>query len=265
MGLEEVVASVTEVVGEHPDTATTAVLGSLAINQVNRGSEAYREGKFRQGSTHLMAGNGILTTLAAVNELIKGGKIGLFTGAQLPFLLAGLGQFFKHHPDLNSWCTKLADQYSVAPALIVNGLVRLYLYQNGLIDLTDPKDWVKHLAFTGLSTSFVMPVQGNATVLDGLTAKQERFLVTFFTRSALTGVLALGVVGSAAEAVSSGDVGKLDLLALVWMTLNGSAVKRDFLTANRELANGIGGKMADVHKWIYTHVPPFATTMTNLV
>ena len=223
----------------HPELVTTAVLGGLGINQINAGSRAYQEGDFKGGSEHLLAGNAVLTGLAAVNEGMKTGELGVYTGAQMPFFLAGVAQFLKKHPELSAshlyaLCVKAAEKFTVVPALGFNIAIRLWLYENGLIDPTNPLDWVKHLGFTGLSTSFVMPTEGPGSITP-LTAKQERFLVTFSARAALTAALGVSVVNSGMDAFASQDLSRADLLALVWMFLNGSALQQDFRTLKKEM------------------------------
>ncbi|MBI2453189.1 hypothetical protein HYV56_00635 [Candidatus Peregrinibacteria bacterium] len=234
--------------GEHPELITTASLGTIGISEINKGSRAYQAGDFREGSIHLLVGNGTLTGLAATNELIKNGAVGIYTGAQTPFALAGLAHFLKHHRDLsNSYiyqlCVKAAEKFTALPALGINIAIRLWLYKNGLIDPSNALDWIRHLGFTGLSTSFVMSIEGSGKILRNLTAKQERFLVTFSTRAALTLALGVDVIDSGMDVVSSHDLNKADLLALIWMSLNAMALKQDFITLDKEIDHTISERI----------------------
>lgn len=233
-----------EILKEHPDLATTVTLGTLGISEINKSSKAYQRGDPKEGSKHLLVGNGILTGLATINELIKNGELGIYTGAQTPFALAGLAQFIKHHRDLSDsrlyqLCVKAARKFTALPALGFNVAIRLWLYKNGLIDPGNALDWVRHLGFTGLSTSFVMSVEGGGKILSNLTAEQERFLVTFSTRAALTLALGVDVVDSGIDVVASQDINRADLLALIWMSLNVMALKQDFATLSKKVNQAI--------------------------
>ncbi len=208
----------------------TAALGPLAIQHVNQGSKNYQQGDLRAGSRNLLIGNLILTGLAAGNEIMQQGSPGVFTAAQAPFTLAGITQYMKHHQIGKG----LAEKYSASKALLLNLGIMMWLSASGKIDLMDANDLLKHLAFTGLSTSFVMNVEGSGSILKQLNAKQERFLATFSARLALTLILSYQCMGSIEDAAVHQNISEINLLAIVWAVLNGSALKRDWQSLQAE-------------------------------
>lgn len=204
----------------------TLVLGGyVGLKGIVDGLRNYSEGNFPSAGRNMLKGNLGLLSGAVINELVKKGALGAYTLAEIPFLVAGLKEYFTHaRPTVAHVVARVARKVNTAAMLAINVVFHGVAALNG--NITTANDVLRHLGFAGLSTSFTMPFDRERRV-GSLNMAQWRVATNFMTRSMLLAALGPRLGESIVDAALTYNLNELDLLAVIWFSLNSYGLRGD--------------------------------------
>ncbi len=195
----------------------TILLGSAGIAELLYGSKKYDQQNYKAGTTHVGIGNGLLFSTALIGEMIRLGMPGMYSFAEIPFLISALN-------DLSKNVTMFGKLKAILQRINWKDVVALNAMIHGILIWTGkesaPSQLITAAGFSIASTAFFLPAGNEVPQEKAEHAQNVRRI------SIITGIttLAIGSIIPSLESlpdfVQSGDIKTLAVLPTTWAVLN---------------------------------------------
>lgn len=185
----------------------TVVMGGAAIGTILKGIRQHDKGDHESGALNVGAANALFFLTALLGECVRLGHPGIYTLAEVPFLLAAMKDLRDRLPVLQN-ISGLLQHYRAEHALALNAVIHGSLVLTG--NIASLPEALTAAGFTAMSTAFAMDVSD---------AKRNPLVY------AGTAVLFLGsllqTLPTLPEFLRTGDINTLAVVPAIWTVLNG--------------------------------------------